>query len=134
LNGGELNGARILSRKSVELMTVDHLGDIEYQPGVGFGRGFSVVKDLGRRGTLGSVGEYGWGGADHSTYWVDPVEQLIVVHMTQVIPAGISTTMRPCGRSSMPRSSTSRREASPPRRPPGGNLGPFRGCYFPAIA
>lgn len=88
LNGGALDGARILSRKSVELMTVDHLGDIEYQPGVGFGLGFSVVKDLGRRGTLGSIGEYGWGGAYHSTFWVDPVEQLIVVHMTQVIPAG----------------------------------------------
>lgn len=88
LNGGELDGTRILSRKSVELMTVDHLGDIEYQPGMGFGLGFSVVKDLGRRGTLGSIGEYGWGGAYHSTYWVDPLEQLIVVHMTQVIPAG----------------------------------------------
>jgi CubicO group peptidase (beta-lactamase class C family) len=88
LNGGELDGARLLSRKSVELMTVDHLGTIEYQPGMGFGLGFSVVKDLGIRGTLGSVGEFGWGGAYHSTYWVDPAEQLIVVHMTQVIPSG----------------------------------------------
>lgn len=88
LNGGELDGVRILSRKSVELMAVDHIAPIEYQPGVGFGLGFSVVKDLGRRGLLGSVGEFGWGGAYHSTYWIDPVEQLVVVHLTQVIPAG----------------------------------------------
>jgi CubicO group peptidase (beta-lactamase class C family) len=88
LNGGELDGARILGRKSVELMTVDHLGSAEYQPGVGFGLGFSVLEDLGRRGTPGSPGEFGWGGAYHSTYWVDPAEDLIVVHMTQVIPAG----------------------------------------------
>ena len=88
LNGGELEGGRILSRKSVELMTVDHIAPIEYQPGVGFGLGFSVLRDLGRRGSMGSVGEFGWGGAYHSTYWVDPAEELIVVHMTQVIPAG----------------------------------------------
>jgi CubicO group peptidase (beta-lactamase class C family) len=88
LNGGRLDGVRILGRKSVELMTADHLNGMEYQPGVGFGLGFSVVNDLGRRGRLGSVGEYGWGGAYHSTFWVDPMEQLIVVHMTQVIPAG----------------------------------------------
>ena len=88
LNGGELDGTRILSRKSVELMTADHIGPLEIQPGVGFGLGFSVVKDLGRRGLLGSVGEFGWGGAYHSTYWVDPREELIVVHLTQVIPAG----------------------------------------------
>ena len=88
LNGGTLDGVRILSRKSVELMTVDHLGPIETHPGVGFGLGFSVLLDLGRRGSLGSVGEFGWGGAYHSTYWVDPSEELIVVHMTQVIPAG----------------------------------------------
>jgi CubicO group peptidase (beta-lactamase class C family) len=87
LNGGELDGARVLSRKSVELMTVDHLA-FDFQPGVGFGLGFSVLKDLGRRGTLGSVGEFGWGGAYHSTYWVDPAEQLVVVYMTQVTPAG----------------------------------------------
>jgi CubicO group peptidase (beta-lactamase class C family) len=88
LNGGRLDGVRILGRQSVELMTADHLNGMEYQPGVGFGLGFSVVNDLGRRGRLGSVGEYGWGGAYHSTFWVDPMEQLIVVHMTQVIPAG----------------------------------------------
>jgi len=87
LDGGDINGRRILSRKSVELMTVDHLGDKTFQPGQGFGLGFSVVKDLGARGMPGSVGEFGWGGAYHSTYWVDPKEQLVVVYFTQVIPA-----------------------------------------------
>jgi len=88
LGGGELEGARILGRKSVELMTVDHIGALETQPGVGFGLGFSVLKDVGLRGTPGSVGEYGWGGAYHSTYWVDPKEQLVVVYFTQLLPSG----------------------------------------------
>jgi CubicO group peptidase (beta-lactamase class C family) len=87
LNGGDLDGRRILSPKTVELMTVDHLGDIMFRPGQGFGLGFSVVEDLGARGALGSVGEYGWGGAYHSVYWVDPAERLVVVYMTQLIPA-----------------------------------------------
>jgi CubicO group peptidase (beta-lactamase class C family) len=86
LNGGELEGARILGRKSVELMTVDHIGALETDLGVGFGLGFSVLKDVGLRGTPGSVGEYGWGGAYHSTYWVDPKEQLVVVYFTQLLP------------------------------------------------
>jgi CubicO group peptidase (beta-lactamase class C family) len=88
LNGGELDGNRILSRKTVELMTADHLRDIDLEDGQGFGLGFSVVKDLGARGQPGSVGEFGWGGAYHSTYWVDPKEQLVVVYFTQLIPAG----------------------------------------------
>ena len=87
LNGGEFDGERILSRKSIELMTTNHLGDIPFRSGQGFGLGFSIVTDLGARGSLGSIGEYGWGGAYHSTYWVDPVEQLVVVYMTQMIPA-----------------------------------------------
>lgn len=87
LNGGQLNGKRILARKSVELMTVDHLNGIAFGPGQGFGLGFGVVKDLGARGVLGSSGEYMWGGAYHSTYWVDPQEQLVVVYFTQLIPA-----------------------------------------------
>lgn len=87
LNGGELDGIRLLSPKSVELMTSNHIGDIEFRPGQGFGLGFYVVNDLGARGELGSVGEYGWGGAYHSTYWVDPVEELVVVYLTQLIPA-----------------------------------------------
>lgn len=87
LNGGELDGKRILSRKSVELMTVDHTGEKLFREGHGFGLGFSVVKDLGVRGAPGSTGEYGWGGAYHSAYWVDPKEQLVVVYFTQLIPA-----------------------------------------------
>jgi CubicO group peptidase (beta-lactamase class C family) len=88
LNGGELDGVRLLSPKTVELMSTNHLGDIPFRPGVGFGLGFSVLEDVGMRGTPGSVGELGWGGAYHSTYWVDPVEQLVVVHLTQLVPVG----------------------------------------------
>jgi len=86
LNGGALNGKRVLSPKSVELMTTNHIGDL-LGTAEGFGLGFSVVRDLGARGQLGSVGEFGWGGAYHSTYWVDPQEELVVVYLTQVIPA-----------------------------------------------
>lgn len=88
LNGGTLDGRRFLSRKSVELMTTDHLHDIDFRPGQGFGLGFYVVEDVGARGAPGSVGEFGWGGAYHSTYWVDPAEELVVVYLTQLIPAG----------------------------------------------
>lgn len=89
LNGGEFNGHRLLSPKTVELMTVDHLPGVGFREGQGqgFGLGFYVVTDLGARGMLGSEGEYGWGGAYHSTYWVDPKEELIVIYLTQIIPA-----------------------------------------------
>ena len=87
LNGGELYGERLLSRKSIELMTVSHLGDIPFRGGQGFGLGYSVLEDLGENGSLGTEGEYGWGGAYHSTYWVDPAEELVVVYLTQIIPA-----------------------------------------------
>jgi CubicO group peptidase (beta-lactamase class C family) len=88
LNGGTLDGRRILSRKTVELMTTSHLGTIAYNAGQGFGLGFYVVEDLGARGWPGSEGEFGWGGAYHTTYWVDPREELVVVHLTQLVPAG----------------------------------------------
>jgi len=88
LNGGVLDGQRILSRNTVKLMTVDHLRDVEFQPGQGFGLGFAISKDVGARGVSGSVGEFSWGGAYHTTYWVDPLEELVVVYMTQLIPAG----------------------------------------------
>ncbi len=92
LNGGELDGVRLLSPKSVQLMIVDHTGHLQAEGslgrGMGFGLGFSTVEDLGARGSLGSEGEFGWGGAYHSTYWVDPEEELIVVYLTQLIPAG----------------------------------------------
>jgi CubicO group peptidase (beta-lactamase class C family) len=89
LNGGELEGARILGRKTVELMTVNHIGDLPVWlsgPGYGFGLGYSVVKDIGQAGIPGSVGQYGWGGAFCTFFWVDPKEELIGVMMTQVIP------------------------------------------------
>ncbi|HOX86075.1 MAG TPA: serine hydrolase domain-containing protein [bacterium] len=87
LNGGELDGNRLLSRKSVELMTANHISDIEYRDGRGFGLGLEIVLDVGEKGQPGSKGEYGWGGAYHSIYWVDPLEDLLVVYFTQVIPA-----------------------------------------------
>ena len=95
LNKGVYNGKRILSRKSVELMTTDHLKESQYpsffslrkKAGTGFGLGFSVVNDLGLRGVLGTVGEYEWGGAYSSIYWVDPKEELVVVYFSQLIPA-----------------------------------------------
>lgn len=87
LNGGTLDGVRLLSRTTVNLMTTDHLAGKPFRAGEGFGLGFSVVLDTGARGLPGSVGEYGWGGAYHSTYWVDPKEELVVVYLTQIIPA-----------------------------------------------
>lgn len=87
LNGGELDGARILSPKSVEQMTIDHLHDIEFRDGVGMGLGFDIVLDVGSRGTPGSMGDFGWGGAYHSTYWVSPKDRLVVVFFTQLLPA-----------------------------------------------
>lgn len=89
LNGGELDGVRILSPKTVELMTINHLGDMEMgfgRRGVGFGLGFAVALDQGRIGELGSVGEYNWGGAAGTRFWIDPEEQLIGIFMVQSIP------------------------------------------------
>jgi CubicO group peptidase (beta-lactamase class C family) len=90
LNKGIYNDNRIISPKTVELMTVNHLGKATFPwaDGTGFGLGFSIVEDLGNRGIPGSVGEFGWGGAYHSNYWVDPQEELVVVYFTQLIPAG----------------------------------------------
>jgi CubicO group peptidase (beta-lactamase class C family) len=88
LNGGELDGERILAPSTIALMTADHAGELYGTPGAGFGLGFEVVTDVGLLGRPGSEGTYGWGGAYHSTYWVDPVEELVVVYMTQLIPAG----------------------------------------------
>ncbi|MEE8325507.1 MAG: serine hydrolase domain-containing protein [candidate division NC10 bacterium] len=87
LNEGELDGTRVLTPKTVQLMTVNHLAQLAFRDGLGFGLGFQVVQDVGARGLPGSVGEYGWGGAYHSRYWVDPKEQLVVVYLTQLIPA-----------------------------------------------
>lgn len=83
-NGGvTMNGERLLSPMSVKLMTTDHTGDIEFRPGAGFGYGFQVALDQGVLGVPGNEGEFRWGGAYHSTYWVDPVANLVVTAFTQ---------------------------------------------------
>jgi CubicO group peptidase (beta-lactamase class C family) len=89
LNGGELDGVRILGRKTVELMTANHTGDLPLWlpgPGYGFGLGYSVVKDIGVTGQAGTAGAYGWGGAFCTYFQVDPKEELIGIVMTQVRP------------------------------------------------
>lgn len=85
LNGGELEGNRILSRKTVELMTSNHVGDKHGDRG--FGLGFWITEHVGRTGQATSVGAFGWGGAYYTTYWVDPQERLVALLMCQLLPA-----------------------------------------------
>jgi CubicO group peptidase (beta-lactamase class C family) len=101
LNGGELDGARVLSRKTVELMSANHLPgggqlrDFAHPGGygeVGFdGSGFGLTVAVGLGPTLtqsvGSVGEYMWGGLASTIFWIDPAEAMIVIFMTQLIPS-----------------------------------------------
>lgn len=93
-NRGELDGVRILSRKTVELMTERHLSEAEQTgfgipgvdaafPGASFGLGVMVTEDVAASGGLGSVGKHGWGGAAGTWYWVDPEEELVAVLMIQ---------------------------------------------------
>ena len=90
-NAGELNGKRIMSSRTVDLMSLDHLEEsIDFGRGVGFGLGFEVVLDQGQNGTPGAVGTIRWGGAYGSTYWYDPVEDMIVVYFTQLRPSSIT--------------------------------------------
>ena len=89
LGGGESRGVRLLGRKTVELMTSNHIGDLPIWligPGYGFGLGYSVVKDVGQTALPASVGTYSWGGAFCTYFWVDPAEELIGIVMTQVRP------------------------------------------------
>ena len=89
LNNGELGGVRIISRKSVELMTTDHMAGVEHPFAggrAGFGLGFAVAVDQGAVGELGSTGEFNWGGAAGTTFWIDPKEQLVGIFMVQSIP------------------------------------------------
>jgi CubicO group peptidase (beta-lactamase class C family) len=100
-NRGELDGVRLLGRKTVDLMTMNHLpGGQELMhlaqagmftetayAGVGFGLGFSVMLDPSRAQILGSPGEFAWGGAASTAFWVDPQEDLIVIFMTQLMPS-----------------------------------------------
>ena len=102
LNGGELDGARIIGRKTIELMTVNHLpggGDLAgmskslfseaANAGTGFGLGFAVNIDVARSMIPGSIGEYYWGGMFSTAFFVDPVEQLSMVFMTQMSPSNV---------------------------------------------
>jgi CubicO group peptidase (beta-lactamase class C family) len=89
--GGVLDGVRLLSPKSIELMTSNHTADLP-QPvgflggGKNFGLGFQVVTDLGATQTLGSQGMYGWSGIYGTNFWVDPKEKLVSVMMVQKYP------------------------------------------------
>ncbi len=100
-NMGELDGVRLLGRKTVELMTMNHLPggqdltdlaqagmftETAYA-GVGFGLGFSVAQSPARAQILGSAGEFAWGGAASTAFWIDPAEDLIVIFMTQLMPS-----------------------------------------------
>ena len=88
LNNGTLEGVRFLSRKTVELMTADHLGPITgaadlLLPGYGFGLGFAVRMQAGISHVPGSIGQYFWGGLAGTTFWVDPAEQLFAIMLIQ---------------------------------------------------
>jgi CubicO group peptidase (beta-lactamase class C family) len=100
LNGGELGGVRLLGPKTLALMTTNHLPGGRELPelsrslfseaayhGVGFGLGFSVTMDPARTLIPGSPGEYAWGGAATTSFWIDPAEELITIFMTQVLPS-----------------------------------------------
>ncbi|WP_374345311.1 serine hydrolase domain-containing protein [Phenylobacterium sp.] len=101
-DGGVGNGRRILSRKAVSAMTTNHLTKSQLMEmkltaafglggegdGLGFGYGGAVVTDTVPLGGVGSVGEYAWGGAASTTFWIDPVQHVTVIFMTQVLPPG----------------------------------------------
>ena len=95
---GELDGVRLLGRKTVEYMTRNHLpGDLADMgrpsfnettfEGIGFGLGFSVVLDPAKACVICSEGEYGWGGAASTAFWIDPAEDLVVIFLTQLLPS-----------------------------------------------
>jgi CubicO group peptidase (beta-lactamase class C family) len=94
LNGGQLDGARVLSRTTVALMASDHLGTrieapvtpgelLMGTPGYTFGLGFAVRQGQGVAGVPGSAGEFMWAGYAGTFFWVDPKEQIVAVYMTQ---------------------------------------------------
>lgn len=98
--GGELDGARLLGPKTLQLMLCNHLpggrdlADVSVSMfseavyrGVGFGLGFALTTDVGRTLVAGSPGEYWWGGAASTAFWVDPVEGITVVFLTQFMPS-----------------------------------------------
>ncbi|WP_419920391.1 serine hydrolase domain-containing protein [Candidatus Poriferisodalis sp.] len=99
-NGGELCGARIIGRRTLEFMASNHLpGGCDLTAcgralfseaafdGVGFGLGFSVLLDPAKAQVLSSTGEFAWGGAASTAFWVDPAEDITVVFLTQLLPS-----------------------------------------------
>jgi CubicO group peptidase (beta-lactamase class C family) len=90
LNDGQLDGVRLLGRKTVELMRSDHLGNLAraglVNEGYGFGLTFAVNLGPGKAPTVGSAGEYYWGGAAGTSFWIDPKEHMIGVFLIQVLP------------------------------------------------
>ena len=96
LNRGEVDGARLLGPKTVDLMTMNHLPPAVLpmvmgagqMPGLGFGLGFSVVLDVALSGMMGSVGLYAWSGWAKTHFWVDPQEQIIGIIMPQRVYTG----------------------------------------------
>jgi len=96
LNKGELDGKCLLGRKTVELMTTNHLAPElmpfeiggTYSPGYGYGLGFRVLIDVGQCQSMGSEGEYGWFGAADTYFWIDPKEEFIGIQMAQFQPPG----------------------------------------------
>ena len=91
LNGGTLDRVRLLGPRTVAQMSSDHLGDIRVASpvlvrGYGFGLGFAVRKETGLNWVSGSAGEYRWGGAGGTAFWIDPKEQMVIVFMTQGLP------------------------------------------------
>ena len=100
INGGEVGGVRLLGPKTLKLMTSNHLpGGVDLPAlsrsmfaeaaynGIGFGLGFSVTMDPAKTLIAGSPGEYAWGGAASTAFWIDPAEELITIFMTQVLPS-----------------------------------------------
>jgi CubicO group peptidase (beta-lactamase class C family) len=107
LNGGVLDGARIVSRKTLDLMTRNHLpGDSDLasmsqslfsettNAGTGFGLGFAVTMNVAKTLLPGSEGEYYWGGMFSTAFFIDPVERLHMIFMTQVSPSSAFTIRR----------------------------------------
>jgi CubicO group peptidase (beta-lactamase class C family) len=98
LNGGVLDGVRLLGPKTVELMTTSHTLDLNLAgtpvlgPGAEWGLGFKITTDLGASQLPGSVGMYGWAGIYGTTFWVDPKETLIGIIMVQRYPGATAAT------------------------------------------
>jgi CubicO group peptidase (beta-lactamase class C family) len=98
LNKGDVGGTRLLGRKTVDLMTMNHLPEPllkdMFVPGYGFGLGVGVLVDLAAQANPGSPGEYGWAGSGSTFFWVDPVENLISILFAQFMPSSEYTIAR----------------------------------------